>query len=187
MACVTPRSTPSTRTRARGTTATINFRGRCLLNTIGKVFAPVILISFQKMAERVYKKCREQLQIPWYVALIFDLVSTEGQFKVLALNTDCSPKLQSMIDSFHADIMGEKCNLMTAPRTIRRRQRRQTRLRYCSNTILAFLCFAVEIYIRYSNRRNLPVYPIRWQAHQPGPSQSQDKGTRGSHQGHAVC
>ena len=31
------------------------------------------------------------------------------------------------------------------------------------------------------------VYPLRWQALQPRPSQSQDKGTQGSHQGHAVC
>ena len=46
---------------------------------------------------------------------------------------------------------------------------------------------AAKTCIRHNNRRNLPSYPIRWQALQHRPSPSQDKCSQGSHQGHAVC
>ena len=110
-----------------------NYRGISLLGIVGKVFARVILVYLQKLAERVYpelqcgfraerstvdmvfslrqlqEKCREQ-QMPLYVAFIdltkaFDLVSREGLFRIL-LRIGCPPKLQSMIESFHTDMKG---------------------------------------------------------------------------------
>ena len=110
-----------------------NYRGISLLGIVGKVFARVILVRLQKLAERVYpesqcgfraerstvdmifslyqlqEKCREQ-QMPLYVAFIdltkaFDLVSREGLFRIL-LKIGCPPKLQSMIESFHTDMKG---------------------------------------------------------------------------------
>ena len=110
-----------------------NYRGIFLLSIVGKVFARVILIRLQKLAERIYpesqcgfraerstidmvvslrqlqEKCREQ-HMPWYVAFIdltkaFDLVSRDGQFKILP-KIGCPPKLQSMIESFHTDTKG---------------------------------------------------------------------------------
>ena len=110
-----------------------NYRGISLLGIVGKVFAWVILVRLQKLAERVYpesqcrfraerstvdmvfsllqlqEKRREQ-QMPLYVAFIdltkaFDLVSREGLFRIL-LKIGCPLKLQSMIESFHADMKG---------------------------------------------------------------------------------
>ena len=110
-----------------------NYRGISLLNIVGKVFARVILIRLQKLAERIYpesqcgfrakrstidmvfslrqlqEKCREQ-QMPLYIAFIdltkaFDLVSRDGLFKVLP-KIGCPPKLQSMIKSFLTDTPG---------------------------------------------------------------------------------
>ena len=110
-----------------------NYRGISLLGIVGKVFARVILVRLQKLAERVYpesqsgfraerstvdmvfslrqlqEKCWEQ-QMPLYVAFIdltkaFDLVSREGLFRIL-LKIGCPPKLQSMIESFHTDMKG---------------------------------------------------------------------------------
>ena len=110
-----------------------NYRGISLLGIVGKVFARVILVRLQKLAERVYpesqcgfraerstvdmvfslrqlqEKCREQ-QMPLYVAFIdltkaFDLVSREGLFRILP-KIGCPPKLRSMIESFHTDMKG---------------------------------------------------------------------------------
>ena len=110
-----------------------NYRGISLLSIVGKVFARVILIRLQKLAERIYpesqygvraerstidmvfslrqlqEKCREQ-HMPLYIAFIdltkaFDLVSRDGLFKVLP-KIGCPPKLQSMIASFHTDTKG---------------------------------------------------------------------------------
>ena len=110
-----------------------NYRGISLLSIIGKVFAKVILIRLQKLAERVYpeskcgfragrstidmvfslrqlqEKCREQ-QMPLYIAFIdltqaFDLVSRDGLFQILS-KIGCQPKLQSMIESFHLNMKG---------------------------------------------------------------------------------
>ena len=110
-----------------------NYRGISLLSVIGKVFAKVILIRLQKLAERVYsesqcgfragrstidmvfslrqlqEKCREQ-QMPLYTAFIdltktFDLVSRDGLFQILP-KIGCPPKLQSMIESFHTNMKG---------------------------------------------------------------------------------
>ena len=97
-----------------------NYRGISLLSIVGNVFARVILIRLQKLAERIYpswtatidmvfslqklqEKCREQ-QMPLYIAFIdlteaFDLVSRDG----LLPKIGCPPKLQSMIESFHTD------------------------------------------------------------------------------------
>ena len=105
-----------------------NYRGISLLS---KVFAKVILIRLQKLAERVYlesqcgfragrptidmafsllqlqEKCGEQ-QMPLYNAFIdltkaFDLVSRDGLFQILP-KIGCSPKMQSMIESLHANM-----------------------------------------------------------------------------------
>ena len=110
-----------------------NYRGISLRSIVGNVFARVILIRLQKLAERIYpesqcgfraerptiemifslrqlkEKCREQYT-PLYIAFIdltkaFDLVSRDGLFKVLP-KIGCKPKLQSMIESFHTDTKG---------------------------------------------------------------------------------
>ena len=47
---------------------------------------------------------------------------------------------------------------------IRNPQRRQTRLRPCSNALWDFLWHVAKTCIRHNNRRNLPSYPIRWHA-----------------------
>ena len=110
-----------------------NYRGISLLSIVGKVFARVILMRLQKLAERIYlesqcgfragrstidmifslrqlqEKCREQ-HMPLCVAFIdltkaFDLVSRDGLFKVLP-KIGCPPKLQSMVESFDTDTKG---------------------------------------------------------------------------------
>ena len=110
-----------------------NYRGISLLSIVGKVYARVLLIRLQKLAERVYpesqcgfraerstidmvfslrqlqEKCREQ-QMPLYVAFIdltkaFDLVSRDGLFKALQ-KIGCPPKLHSLIESFHSNMKG---------------------------------------------------------------------------------
>ena len=109
------------------------YRGNSLRSIVGEVFARVILIRHQKLAERIYResqcgfraerssiyiifslrqlqeKCREQ-HMPLYIAFIdltkaFDLVSRDGLFKVLP-KIGCPPKRQSMIESFHTDTKG---------------------------------------------------------------------------------
>ena len=108
-----------------------NYRGISLLSIVGKLYARVVLVRLQKLAERVYpesqcgfraerstvdmifslrqlqEKCCEQ-QKPLYVAFIdltkaFDLVSRDGLFNIL-LKIGCPPKLHSMIRSFHDDM-----------------------------------------------------------------------------------
>ena len=110
-----------------------NYRGISLRSIVGKVFARVILIRLQKLAERIYpesqccfrterstidmifslrqlqEKYREQ-HMPLYIAFIdltktFDLVSRDGLFKILP-KIGCPPKLQSMIETFHTDTKG---------------------------------------------------------------------------------
>ena len=110
-----------------------NYRGISLLSIVGKVFARVILMRLQKLAERIYpesqcgfragrstidmifslrqlqEKCREQ-HMALCIAFIdltkaFDLVSRDGLFKFLP-KIGCPPKLQSMIESFHTDTKG---------------------------------------------------------------------------------
>ena len=108
-----------------------NYRGISLRSIVGKVFARVILIRLQKLAERIcpesqcgfraerstidkifslrqlHEKCREQHNMPLCIASIdltktFDLVSRDGLFKVLP-KIGCPPKLKSMIEYFHTD------------------------------------------------------------------------------------
>ena len=110
-----------------------NYRNISLLSIVGKVFAQVMLIRLQKLAERIYpesqcgvqaerstidmvfsvrqlqEKCREQ-QMLLYIAVIaltktFDLVSRDGLFKVLP-KIGCPSNLQSMIEYFHNDKKG---------------------------------------------------------------------------------
>ena len=117
-----------------------NYRG--IRSIVGKVFALVILIRLQKLAERIYpgsqcgfraerstiymifslrqlqEKCREQ-HMPLYIAFIdltkaFDLVSRDGLFKVLP-KIGCPPKLQSMIE-ISILTRREQCSSMTASR-----------------------------------------------------------------------
>jgi hypothetical protein len=57
---------------------------------------------------QLQEKCREQ-QMPLYISFIdltkaFDMVSREGLFKILP-KIGCPPKLQSLIESFHTDMM----------------------------------------------------------------------------------
>ena len=108
-----------------------NYRGISLLSVVGKLYARVVLLRLQQLAERVYpesqcgfrpesstvdmifslrqlqEKCREQ-QKPLYIAFIdltkaFDLVSREGLFNIL-LKIGCPSRLHSMIRSFHDDM-----------------------------------------------------------------------------------
>ena len=110
-----------------------NYRSISLLSIIGKVYAQVLLIHLQKLAEHVYlesqcgflaerstvdmvfslcqlqEKCREQ-QMPLYIAFIdltkaFDLVSRDGLFKALH-KISCPPRLHSLIESFHSNMKG---------------------------------------------------------------------------------
>ena len=110
-----------------------NYRGISLLSIVGKVYARVILVRLQQLAERVYpesqcgfrskrstidmifsirqlqEKCREH-NMPLYVSFIdltkaFDLVSRDGLFKILP-KIGCPPKLQSLIESFHKNMKG---------------------------------------------------------------------------------
>ena len=108
-----------------------NFRGIYHLSVIDKVFAKVILIRLQKLAERVYsesqcgflagrstidmvfslrqlqEKRRKQQMPPVYcfidITKAFDLVSRDGLFQILP-KIGCSPELQSMIESFHTNL-----------------------------------------------------------------------------------
>ena len=110
-----------------------NYRGISLLSIVGKVYAWVLLICLQKLAECIYpesqcgfwaerstvdmvfslcqlqEKCREQ-QMPLYIAFInltkaFDLVSRDGLFKALC-KICCPPRLHSLIESFHSNMKG---------------------------------------------------------------------------------
>ena len=110
-----------------------NYRGISLLGIVGKVYARVLLVRLQKLAERVYpesqcgfrtgrstidmifslrqlqEKCREQ-NMPLYLAFVdltkaFDTVSREGLFLALS-KIGCPPKLLSLVRSFHQDMKG---------------------------------------------------------------------------------
>ena len=121
--------------RARGTTVTTACKGISLRSIVGKVFARVILMRLQKLAEHIYpesqcgfraerstidmilslrqlqQKCREQ-HMPLYIAFIdltkaFDIVSRNGLFKVLP-KIGCPPKLLTR---------REQCSSMAASRS----------------------------------------------------------------------
>ena len=58
---------------------------------------------------QLQEKCREQ-QMPLYIAFMdltkaFDLASRDGLFQILP-KIGCPPKLQSLIESFHANMKG---------------------------------------------------------------------------------
>ena len=112
-----------------------NYRGISLRSIVGKVFARVLVMRLQKLAERIYpesqcgfraerstiymvfslpqlqEKCREQrMPLTLYIAFIyltkaFDLVSRDDLCKVLP-KIGGPPKLQSMIESFNTDTKG---------------------------------------------------------------------------------
>ena len=132
-------------------------------------------------------KCRELHTL--YIAFIditkaFDLVSRDGLFKVLP-KIGCPPKLQSMIESFHTDTKVQINGSFSETFEIRNGVKQ--------GCVLAPMLFAtlfwsvVKTCLRHNNRRNLLSYPLKCQALLPRPSQSQDKGPQGSHQGYAVC
>ena len=106
-----------------------NYRGISLLNIVGKLFAKVVLMKLQVLAERIYpesqcgfrakratinmifslrqlqEKCRE-LGKPLYVAFIdltkvFDLASRDGLFLA---KMGCPPTILSMVKSYHDDM-----------------------------------------------------------------------------------
>ena len=111
-----------------------NYRGFSLLSIVGKVFARVVLVRIQVLAEPIYPesmcgfrskkstvdmifsirqlqgKCREQ-QMPLHIAFIgltkaFDLVSRQGLSQLLK-KIGCLPlQLQSSIASLHEDMQG---------------------------------------------------------------------------------
>ena len=110
-----------------------NYRGISLLSIVGKVYARVLLVRLQKLAERVYpesqcgfragrstidmifslrqlqEKCREQ-NMPLYLAFVdltkaFDTVSRDGLYLALS-KIGCPPKLLSLIRSFHQNMKG---------------------------------------------------------------------------------
>jgi len=110
-----------------------NYRGFSLLSIVGNIYARIILVRLQKLAERVYpesqcgfraerstidmifslrqfqEKAREQ-NMPLYVAFIdlmkaFDTVSREGLYMAL-LKIGCPPKLFSLIKSYHQGMKG---------------------------------------------------------------------------------
>ena len=178
-----------------------NYRGISLHSIVGKVFARVILIRLQKLAERIYpksqcgfraerspidmilslrqlqEKCREQ-HMPLYIAFIdltkaFDLVSRDGLFKVLP-KIGCPPKMQSMIESFHTDTKGtvQFNGSFSEPFEIRSGVKQG-----CVLTPTLFWDFiwpVAKTCLRHNNIRNLLSCPLRWHALQPRPSQSQD-------------
>ena len=153
-----------------------NYRFIFLLRIVGKVFAQVILIRLQKLAECVYpesqcgsragrstigmvfsrrqlqEKCREQ-QMRLYVAFIdltkaFDLVSRDDLFQIFP-KIGCPPKLQSMIESFRTNMKG--------------------RVQFNGSSSRPFD-------IRSGLKQgNLPAEQIRRQAFQSRPPRSQDK------------
>ena len=114
-----------------------NYRGISQLSIVGKVFARVILIRLQKLAERIYpesqcgfraerstidmvfsllqlqEKCREQ-HMPLYIAFIdltkaFDLVSRDGLFKVL-------PKIDKRIGKAASTLARLTARVWTSPK-----------------------------------------------------------------------
>ena len=167
-----------------------NYRGISLLSIVGKVFARVILVRLQKLAERVYpesqcgfraerstidmvfslrqlqEKCREQ-QMPLYIAFIdltkaFDLVSREGLFKILS-KIGCPPKLPSLIESFHTNMQGiVQFNGSTSePFNISSGVKQGCVL---APTLFGIFFAASKTCIWHIKRRDLPAYKIRWQA-----------------------
>ena len=130
----------------------------------------------------IQEKCREQ-QMPLCIVFIdltkaFDLVSRDGLFKVLP-KIGCPPKLQSMIESFHSDTKGtvQFNGSSSEPFEIR------SGVKQGSSLAPTLFGIFFGLLLKHAfDRRNLPSYPIRCHVLQARPSQSQDKGTRGSHQ-----
>ena len=120
---------------------------------------------------QLQEKCRKQ-PMALYIAVTdltkaFDQVSRDGIFKVLP-KTGCPIKLQSMIESFHTDTKGtlQFSGSSSEPFEIRRGVKQ--------GCVLAPTLFGILKHA-FDNRRNLPSYPLRWQALQPRRSQSKEK------------
>ena len=177
-----------------------NYRGISLFSVVGKVFARVILIHLQRLAEQVYpesqcgfragrstadmifslrqlQKCREQ-NMPLYVAFIdltkaFDMIGRDGLFKVLQ-RIGCPPKLQNLIESFHSNMKGTVQFNGGSSESFWHSQWCQTRLCPCSHTLWDLLRSGPEARFRQCNGSYIPADKIRWRALQPRPPQSQD-------------
>ena len=156
---------------------------------MGKAFARVLLIRLQKLASRVYpetqcefragrsiidmifsgrqlqEKCREQ-GMPLYVAFIdltnaLDLVSRKGLFRLLE-KIGCTPKLRSMVVSFHENMKGTVVYDCSTSEPFPA----------CSgvNIVRDLLLPLSVICLRLFLRRYLPAHQIWWEAVQPGTS-----------------
>ena len=165
-----------------------NYRGISLRSIVSKVFARVILIRLQKLAERIYpesqygfraersttdmivslrqlqEKCKEQ-HMPLYIAFIdrtkaFGLVRRDGLFKVLP-KIGCPPKLQSMIVSFHTDRKGtaQFNGSLSEPFEIRSGVKQGCVL--APMLFGTFFGLLLKTCLRHNNRRNLLSYPLR--------------------------
>ena len=161
-----------------------NYRGISLLSIVGKVFALVILMRLQKLAERIFypdsqcgfragrstinmifslrqlqEKCREQ-HIPLYITFIeltkaFDLVSRDGLFKVLP-KIGCPPKPQSMVESFHTDTKGTVHFNGSSSEPFEIRSGVKQGCVLAPTLFGIFFGLLLKTCIRYNNRRNLP-------------------------------
>ena len=111
----------------------INYRGISLLSVVGKVYARVLLVKLQKLAERVYPESQcgfragrytidmifsfRQLQekymeqnMPLFLAFVdltkaFGTVNREGLYLAHS-NIGCHPKLLSLVRCFHQNMKG---------------------------------------------------------------------------------
>ena len=128
------------------------------------------------------EKCREQ-RMPLHIAFIdltkaFDLVSRDGVFKVLP-KIGCPPKLQSMIESFHADTKGtvQINGSFSEPFEIRSGVKQ--------GCVLAPMLFGTSFGMLLNmSKKESTFVPAQLTGSSTSPV---SEPRQGSHQGHAVC